>query len=379
MDFQRFVTFLYHLIVFSIWSASLYYDIQFSVFSPEDTTLTYRGYGGKFKYLTFWNFVRDIETNPGPDALNIDLSIQSKNLSLCHINPQSILNKVDLIALELSKFDIITVSETCNVDDSCATLPSSIPPPVSLSILSISSQDVEDALIGINTGKASGPDLIIQTLYFGVSLANDICGSNVRPSHKGQQRSKLQTWRDNMLATVVFPVGTFTVLTFWGIYAVDRDLVHPRDLDAIVPNWLNHMQFVVLTFWGIYAVDRELVYPKKLDKIIPPWLNHVMHTTVLPFLLVDKFLVYHQYPSKKNGITTLMSFAGIYLAWILWIAYHANIWVYPILRVMTPVQRAVFIVLLLGFFISIYIVGEALNKFLWRKERAVLQKEKKMS
>ena len=31
-----------------------------------------------------------------------------------------------------------------------------------------------------------------------------------------------------------------------------------------------------MTFWGIYAVDRELVYPKALDKLIPPWLNHIM-------------------------------------------------------------------------------------------------------
>jgi len=36
------------------------------------------------------------------------------------------------------------------------------------------------------------------------------------------------------------------------------------------------LQFVVLTFWGIYAVDRELVFPKALDGIIPSWLNHVM-------------------------------------------------------------------------------------------------------
>jgi len=35
-------------------------------------------------------------------------------------------------------------------------------------------------------------------------------------------------------------------------------------------------QFVVMTFWGIYAVDRELVYPKHLDALIPQWLNHSM-------------------------------------------------------------------------------------------------------
>ena len=35
-------------------------------------------------------------------------------------------------------------------------------------------------------------------------------------------------------------------------------------------------QFVVATFWVLYAVDRELVYPKALDAIIPTWLNHIM-------------------------------------------------------------------------------------------------------
>jgi len=31
---------------------------------------------------------------------------------------------------------------------------------------------------------------------------------------------------------------------------------------------------VVFTFWGIYAVDRALIFPKRMDAIIPPWLNH---------------------------------------------------------------------------------------------------------
>jgi len=32
----------------------------------------------------------------------------------------------------------------------------------------------------------------------------------------------------------------------------------------------------------IYAVDRELVYPKRLDAIIPTWLNHVMVSDHMP-------------------------------------------------------------------------------------------------
>ena len=45
----------------------------------------------------------DIETNPGDTT---------GDLTICHINAQSILNKLELIAVELGDFDIITVSET---------------------------------------------------------------------------------------------------------------------------------------------------------------------------------------------------------------------------------------------------------------------------
>lgn len=52
---------------------------------------------------------------------------------------------------------------------------------------------------------------IIQTVYFGLCVANDFSGTNVRPSDK-RQRSRLQRWRDNFLATVVFPLGMVGIL-----------------------------------------------------------------------------------------------------------------------------------------------------------------------
>ncbi|XP_070208468.1 androgen-induced gene 1 protein-like isoform X4 [Littorina saxatilis] len=97
-----------------------------------------------------------------------------------------------------------------------------------------------------------------------------------------------------------------------------------------------------------------------------------MHTTVLPLLLVEKYLVYHHHPRRHNGIFILSAFALLYLAWILWIAFAADLWVYPVLRVMQNHERAIFIMFLLMFFISIYLLGEALTKFLWRKEKAAL-------
>lgn len=232
---------LYHSTVFLVIFSSFVYNHLYVKIRQDDTLMTYKGYGGKFKYLTFWYF-------------------------------------------------------------------------------------------------------IIQTVYFGLCVANDLCGSNVRPSGRGE-RCRLQRWRDNFLATVVFPLG----------------------------------MFVVLTFWGIYAIDRELVYPKALDKVIPSWLNHIMHTTILPFLLVDKFLVYHQYPSRKAGFVTIMSLALLYLTWILWVAYYANIWVYPILKVLQPHQKVVFILAMLVLFVFLYLLGEFINKTIWGEERSHAQKKKKKS
>ena len=68
----------------------------------------------------------DVAENPGPE-----IEHNVKNLSICHINAQSMLHKLDLIAVELSAYDIITVSETwldASVSTTDLLLPSYQPP-----------------------------------------------------------------------------------------------------------------------------------------------------------------------------------------------------------------------------------------------------------
>ncbi|XP_046374637.2 androgen-induced gene 1 protein-like isoform X2 [Haliotis rufescens] len=175
---------------------------------------------------------------------------------------------------------------------------------------------------------------LLQTFYYGLCAVTAIVGSTGGPIRDPRKRSALQKFRDFLHNTLAFPVGTF----------------------------------VVVTFWAIYAVDRELVFPKALDQFIPPWLNHVMHTFILPILLLDKYLNYHHLPKRRNGILGLLLFGVIYLIWILWIAYHANVWVYPILKVLETHQRIIFFGFLLMLFVSLYLLGEGLTRFLWRKE-----------
>lgn len=54
---------------------------------------------------------------------------------------------------------------------------------------------------------------------------------------------------------------------------------------------------------------------------------------------------------------------------ILWVAYYANIWVYPILKVLQPHQKVVFILAMLVLFVFLYLLGEFINKTIWGKLR----------
>ncbi|KAK3759188.1 hypothetical protein RRG08_028148 [Elysia crispata] len=167
----------------------------------------------------------------------------------------------------------------------------------------------------------------LQTLYYGLCVVKNFTSDRRRSA-------QLERWRDNMHACVAFPVG----------------------------------MFVVATFWALFAVDRELVFPKALDHLVPFWLNHMLHTAVFPFLVIDKYLVHHQYPLRHKGIPVACALALIYLIWILFIAYYEGFWVYPILQVLAMHQRVIFISVCISFFASFYILGESLTKFIWRKD-----------
>ena len=43
---------------------------------------------------------------------------------------------------------------------------------------------------------------------------------------------------------------------------------------AMCSGHLLQFQFVCITFWGIYAIDREYIYPAEVDEFIPQLLNH---------------------------------------------------------------------------------------------------------
>ncbi len=60
---------------------------------------------------------------------------------------------------------------------------------------------------------------------------------------------------------------------------------------------------MVTVFWLLFFIDRELIYPARLDAVIPQWVNHVMHTVPLVTVLIDTRLNNHTYNTYGiNGL-----------------------------------------------------------------------------
>ncbi|XP_067623013.1 androgen-induced gene 1 protein isoform X2 [Eurosta solidaginis] len=182
--------------------------------------------------------------------------------------------------------------------------------------------------------------LIIQSIYFTISLINDFVGTNeVAPKHT----PAIRKIKDYLMATLAFPVA------------------------------LN----VGITFWSLYAIDRELVFPRVLDAVFPNWLNHVVHTNIMVFAILELFTSFREYPKRSKGIVGLTIFLITYLVWIHIVKYYSGIWVYPVLEVLELPQRIVFFVAVLAFTLFLYILGEFVNNTVWNKELKLAQRKQK--
>ncbi|XP_074064061.1 androgen-dependent TFPI-regulating protein [Macrotis lagotis] len=181
-------------------------------------------------------------------------------------------------------------------------------------------------------------NLLLQAIFFGVTCLDDVL--------KGMRRNKGINWvtasRDLLFTTLAFPVSAF----------------------------------VFLSFWTLYLYDRELVYPKNLDEIFPQWLNHAMHTAVLPFSLIEAILNPHRYPSKKKGLT-ILGFATIaYICWVLRIYYVTKQWVYPIFAKLSPETLVAFFSAGYILLACIYLLEEGLNHMIWGDQIQQVKKRK---
>lgn len=101
-----------------------------------------------------------------------------------------------------------------------------------------------------------------------------------------------------------------------------------------------------------------------------------MHTNVALFIVMELFVTFRQYPTRKTGVISLTVFMLGYVTWIHIIKHVSGKWVYPILEVLNLPQRIAFIAFIGVFCISFYFVGEFLNNTVWAKEIKTTKKQK---
>lgn len=91
-------------------------------------------------------------------------------------------------------------------------------------------------------------------------------------------------------------------------------------------------------------------------------------------MLLELFTSFRDYPSKKLGLSGLSLFMISYLVWIHVIKFKANVWVYPILEVLSVPMRIGFFAACIVFSIIIYLVGEFANRQVWIREIKQIEK-----
>lgn len=127
--------------------------------------------------------------------------------------------------------------------------------------------------------------------------------------------------------------------------------------------------FIVLTFWGIYSYDRQLVYPEAFDKVVPVWLNHFWHTTIGVFVVFEMLLVFHRFP--RSGLAASLSFIcnAAYIAWIGWIYGQTKFWVYPVIAVLPPPFLILFFAGCMFLSFGLFLAGKYISSVRWGPSR----------
>ncbi|XP_052845961.1 androgen-induced gene 1 protein-like [Drosophila gunungcola] len=122
-----------------------------------------------------------------------------------------------------------------------------------------------------------------------------------------------------------------------------------------------------LTFWSLYAIDRNAIYPGLLDSIYPGWLNHVLHSYIAVYALIEFVSTRHRYPDRSRGFVGLAAFMAGYLVWNYYFWFRTAIWVYPFLGGTDWYIQVLYFALIIVVAFVYYLVGEHVNRVLWVK------------
>lgn len=164
---------------------------------------------------------------------------------------------------------------------------------------------------------------VIQTIYFALAFFNDFIGSNeVCP----KKTPKIRALKD-IIFTLAFPLAFY----------------------------------VAIAFWTIYTLYKDLILPDHVEKIFPLWMNHVMHTLIVPFVVIELIVTPKKYPSKSVGMTFCLFVIFSYLSILAAAFILGGTMVYPVLNAMSWTVKIGFVLISILGGLGVYIIGEELN------------------
>ncbi|XP_069708128.1 androgen-induced gene 1 protein isoform X2 [Phaenicophaeus curvirostris] len=102
-----------------------------------------------------------------------------------------------------------------------------------------------------------------------------------------------------------------------------------------------------------------------------------VHTTVLPFVLIEMRTTHHQYPSRSCGLAAVCTFAVGYILWVCWIHHVTGVWVYPLLEHLSPGVKVIFFAAVTVIINIFYLVGEVLNNYIWDAQKCIEEGKEK--
>lgn len=178
-------------------------------------------------------------------------------------------------------------------------------------------------------------------------------------------------------------LGRFKYLTHWNLVlqAVMFTLFCIVDLVPVgSQRWLvrvrDHLflsislplcMFVSTVFWTLFFINRDLIFPEVLEKFYPAWLNHLSHTAIVFTAVIEALVNYHRQPSRKFGLATMLVFGGVYLALIEYLGLVHDVWVYPVLEVLSSAGFCAFLGSCVCVIFAFYVISEKMNRCFWHE------------
>jgi hypothetical protein len=122
---------------------------------------------------------------------------------------------------------------------------------------------------------------------------------------------------------------------------------------------------VATIYWTLYAIDRELIAPKANAIFVPWYVKHFLHTGVAVCIIIESFILNHQYKGWRKEASVLVTSMVAYIGWINIVYIVTGFWVYPVLKTIGSIGRIGFYIGNIATSIFFYFIGFFLNKRFW--------------